>query len=263
MARYSNRFSRSSTARRGGFRTLNRGKFVRSIQRRKGTFIRRGRNVNANEPKYINTALQSDEEAGGPLMFSSTPRYCGLNFIQTGSARYQRVGSRIKLKYVRLRFEIDLVGTLTAAAYQQDFIRILLVYDRQPNGDYPDPTDVLLSQSQTGATVTSSYSEKNKNNSERFTILKDWNLTAPRVTLTGTPANVTFETQPDQLHWFTGMDHYVDLSALEEPNYKSSTNPAVVGDIAAGHLFVMTIGAFPDDSEVWQVNGRAELCYMG
>ena len=60
--------------------------------------------------------------------------------IKQGNAISQRIGNKINLKSVRLRFSLDSTGVLTNTPTDT---RLLLVYDRQPNGAYPTVNDFL------------------------------------------------------------------------------------------------------------------------
>lgn len=104
--------------------------------------------------------------------FYPTPNFLGLpiNICQQGTARNQRIGSKIFMKYLLFRFTIyGTQETSTAVIDNQLQYRILVVYDFQTNGVVPNLTDVL---SVTG-TFKSITSPLNLNNKDRFRILAD------------------------------------------------------------------------------------------
>lgn len=82
-----------------------------------------------------------------------------LNPIQTGADSNQRVGRKVQLKSLLFRWN----SSSNAAVYP---LRILIVYDREPNQATPLITDVL-------ASPTNFNTPMNLSNSNRFIVLAD------------------------------------------------------------------------------------------
>ena len=84
-----------------------------------------------------------------------------LNGIGTGTLTSQRVGRKVVLKKCAIRWIMDAASPLISSPF-----RILVVYDKAPNGVLPAITDILNANSING--------HVNLNNSDRFMILKDF-----------------------------------------------------------------------------------------
>ena len=91
-----------------------------------------------------------------------------LNAVQTGAAFYNRVGARVEGKSLHIRGYIRNISTSTT----DDVGRLLVVYDRQPNGAFPNITDVIQARDQTGATSNTGVSPVNLDQRDRIVILR-------------------------------------------------------------------------------------------
>lgn len=93
---------------------------------------------------------------------NSTARLLLLNGLTPGTGATERVGMKVTIKSIEIRFQLQ--STPTTGVSQ--FGRFILVLDRQPNGIAPGAvTDILSSQS-TG-------SPRNLANRKRFKIMLD------------------------------------------------------------------------------------------
>lgn len=194
--------------------------------------------------------------AGGPQ--TSTFRIIGtppppffINAIQVGSAYYNRIGSKINMKNLHIR------GLVTAIATSvQDIGRILVVYDRSPNGAAPPLTTVLSSRDQLGNQTQTGLSEVNLDYRDRFAILRDYEIPLPAQTFTGG----VLTNGPD---WPGNMERidvniFIPLKGLLA-HYKASSNPAVIGDCSVGAIFLYVLSTFADSE--WNFNWSARLRY--
>lgn len=84
-----------------------------------------------------------------------------LNGIATGTDYTDRVGRKVVIKSIYLRGFVLPVDTSTS----NNLSRLILVYDKQPNGAAPAVTDILKS--------STAQSQLNINNRDRFMILMD------------------------------------------------------------------------------------------
>lgn len=131
-----------------------------------------------------------------------------------------------------------LIQPLRTAAFS-DYVRILVIYDRQTNGALPAIADILQTTSQTGANTNSVFSDINLNNRDRFMILRDMRVVLPSLTVT---AGVV--TNPGFVDPVTGtffVKEYIKLKGLIT-QYRADSSAAVIGDIASGGLFLVTFG---------------------
>ena len=74
------------------------------------------------------------------------------------------------------------------------YARLLVVYDKQPNGALPTYATVMQTRDNAGAASNTAFSDPNFDNKERFTILRDTTFVLPSVTNTvGVLTNVGFD----------------------------------------------------------------------
>ena len=103
------------------------------------------------EKKFIDTASTITN-------LSTTPQLILLNGVTTGTDYNTRIGREIKMTSSYLRWN--------ASTTVNAFIRVMLIYDKQPNGVAPSAvTDILVAQSMT--------SPNNLNNKDRFISISD------------------------------------------------------------------------------------------
>ena len=76
---------------------------------------------------------------------------------------------------------LHLTGLIHSTGQQadQDYCRLLVVYDRQTNGALPAASDILKDYDQSGSSSTGVFSGINPDNRERFVILADYRLAMP------------------------------------------------------------------------------------
>lgn len=156
-----------------------------------------------------------------------------LNGIQVGAGFFNRIGSKVEMKSLHIRGQLFNLATTV-----QDYLRVIIFYDRQPNGAAPTFADLMQSRDQAGTATTSAKSEINLDQRDRFVILRDRQWQAPSVTLTaGVQTN-----GPN----FPGMDQEWDINEFIKLNdltthYKSSTNPTTIADINSGALYMTLV----------------------
>ena len=92
-----------------------------------------------------------------------------VNCIPQGATVANRIGNKVIVKSVHARI---LISAAPGAA-TQEVARVMLVYDRQPNGAFPAIGDILLDQP---AGTTNLQASINIANKSRFTILRDQRL---------------------------------------------------------------------------------------
>lgn len=165
------------------------------------------------------------KQIGGP------PTFQLLNGILTGSGFFNRVGARIEMKSIHIRAVITFLATSV-----QDVNRLIVFYDRQPNGAAPAIADVLQARDNAGAATTAAQSEINLDNRERFVILRDKEWFVPSTTVAaGVLTNGPGYPGDDNL---MHINEFIPLKGLGT-HYKASTG--AIGDIATGSLFAVFI----------------------
>lgn len=175
-----------------------------------------------------------------------------LNGIQSGDAFYNRIGSRIEMKNLHIRGNINNAATSTVGGG-----RFLIVYDKQPNGAFPIISDILQSRDQTGAATTTYSSEINLDNRARFAIIRDMQFYFPPVTntagvLTNGPNFPAYDDQPFDLNVF------VKLKGLQTLYKSPNVDPTTIASITTGALYAVFVGNVDGG---WQFSGGFRLRY--
>lgn len=191
-----------------------------------------------------------------PGALNTTGTISCINLIQVGSSMFNRIGRKIQLKSVRLRFHLRTLP-VTRTVPIQDVGRISIVYDKQTNGAFPTLTDVYQDTEQTGTNTSTTISGLNMNNRDRFITILDKQILLPSGTLTD---GLLTSAYPDNGENITMMDEYrkLNLSTF----YKADSNPAVIGDIATGGLYFITFASFIAGSDLFQVLWNCRIKYV-
>lgn len=109
------------------------------------------------EKKFIDVSSPSTPSTALPTFSSGVL----LNGLATGTSASDRIGRKIIMKSIFLRYAYQLQSTTTGGSP----LRILVVYDKQANGAAPAITDILL---------TDNFSSNNNlSNRDRFVTLMD------------------------------------------------------------------------------------------
>lgn len=186
-----------------------------------GNFQPTGSEIKAIDIAIANYLLRAPATASNIIL---------LNGVAAGTGFFNRVGARTEMKNIHMRGYI----TNTATAVGQNG-RILIVYDRQPTpvAGLPVISEILQSRDQAGAATTTSQSEINLDNRDRFVILRDLEFYLPSVTNT---ANVL--TNGPQFDGEANMqiNEFIKLKGLGT-HYKSTAAPTTITDIATGALY--------------------------
>jgi len=210
-----------------------------------------------HEKKVLLTSNATSGSAA--LALNATGTIQALNMIQVGSSMFNRIGRRVELVSVRFcAFVNTIVGIRTPIV---DHCRIVIVYDRQTNGAYPQISDVLADTDQVGANTTTSLSGINMNNRERFITLMDHRFYTPAGAVSATGVlSLAYPTDSEYLQPI--KSEFRRLPKLTT-HYRADSNPAVIGDIATGGLYVISLATTPAASEGFQIsNWNVRLKYV-
>lgn len=178
------------------------------------------------EIKYVDNAATDDNfqlVGGSPFIL--------LNGIVQGAGNNQRIGNKVSLKALRIKGQI-----INLATAVQTYARVLIVYDKQPNGALPTYASVMQTRDSAGAATNTAFSDPNFDNKERFTILRDTTIVLPSVTNTaGVLTNVGFDQQAKNDINVFNIDMYIKLKGLHTA-YTGAT--AGIADISTGSLMI-------------------------
>lgn len=105
--------------------------------------------------------------------------YC-LNLIQQGAGSWNRVGRNVNLNSVRIRGSINFQNeiTPTVADYTDNWVRMIVVWDKQPSGAIPTFNQVFGQTDQNGNETSYILNSVRFDNMERFQVLRDRIITA-------------------------------------------------------------------------------------
>jgi len=204
-------------------------------------------------PQMRTLELKSVDTANATYTLNTTGQFTVLNVPVNGAAFYNRIGNEIEMK------SLHLIGNITATANAGsapgEYARIMVVYDRQPNGAAPSTADLLTSYASAGTTTSTVFDHLNPNNKERFLVLMDDRL-AFADSLKATAANAATQGAVDFSKNEVNINRFIKLRGLTT-RYKASTG--AIGDISIGSLLLFTFGSIAAGTEAYGVNLSARL----
>lgn len=165
--------------------------------------------------------LKYSDLASASYTCDTTGTVTALNLTAVGDDNTTRDGRQIFNKSIQVQGYIEPFDTQTVPS----FVRVMLVWDSQPNsGAIATITNIL--------TASTSLSNLNLDNRERFTVLRDFK--APLGSY-NTTAGQTYAMTPNthKIDWF------VPLNMIT--TYSGTT--AAIGSVATGALLMVTIGS--------------------
>lgn len=168
------------------------------------------------------------------ILFSTTAQFVLLNGVQAGASQVNRIGKRINMK--SLLFRGSITHEANAIGGTNDFLRWMIVYDRQTNGAVFTITQLLENTDNAGGSSTTPRSAINSEQEDRFMILHDSKHQCA-ASLTGAAEQVIENAGKD--FCFSKVVKMKDLIT----NYDGTANPATVAQIVNGSLYVVTLGA--------------------
>lgn len=188
---------------------------------------------------------------------TTTGVFQALNLIQTGTSFNNRQGRKICMRSLYVTGALEFLARANATA--QEYIRLIVIYDRQTNGGTPSVADYILSTSQAGVASSTVFDQFNPNNRDRFVTLMDMRITPPmpQQNLSAAPPNVALTTGTSET---INIKRFIPLKGLVT-QYKADSSPAVIGDIATGSLLFFAFGSTAAGSEQWQANLSFRLRY--
>jgi len=177
------------------------------------------------EKKWIDVAAT--------VTFNTTVTTSLLNGTVVGTDYFERLGHNYVNKKLHLQYMIFPAPLTTT----EQFVQVLVVYDRQTNGVAPTWADVSQSTNN-GGTLTSGWNtQTNIENSTRFLVLHRRLFNLPGYTNTaGVITNIA------------GFDQSLDLKEEIHRKYlqlptRCSADLATVGSIISGSIYLMTLGS--------------------
>lgn len=227
----------------GAKRTYKRTS-IRSYTRRKAA------------PQVPKTKLEVKSLDRALLMLVQSPSTAtniqAVNIIENGSAFYNRIGTEIKMKSLHITGYIQRESA-NAAVSDGDYIRLVVIYDKQTNGAYPTFANIFTDYDLIGSTTTNWLSGINLPMKKRFKILMDERIYMPPCGINGVSGpntNLQIDTQ------CLNINRYIKLKGLAS-DYSTSTGS--IGDITTGGLYFLTVGNTAANADAYAFNGKARL----
>lgn len=208
-----------------------------------------------------------------------------VNLLQAGTGSWNRIGRLVQMKSLRIRLRATCEwnlspfmgggGTPTATPpnrLDSRHLRMVVVYDKQPNGSLPQRTEIFQYKDSSGNETGDWNGFLAYDNMERFTILKDEMVTfeVPNIPfLEERPRGVSGEASMEVLQYIYPpinsermLDVYLPLNLRS--NYKAESTPPTISDISTGALYVifMCDPAQAGSPPIISVSGVARLRYL-
>lgn len=172
----------------------------------------RPRETSKGEWKYLDTTITGDMNTTAGLYL--------LNGLAPGTAANQRVGMKVTIRSIELRCRM----TTSPVTGVDQYVRMILVLDRQPNGAVIGAvTDVLLAQSIS--------SPRNLANRKRFKIMMDKQYAMG--------SNLNAATTPSTLPNMRLVKKYIKRPIITEYNTGVA---GTIADISTNSLYLMVFG---------------------
>lgn len=214
-------------------------------------YILKSINPNPPELKCVDTPLADDVVINNPTFLQNN--FLCLNLVQQGAAYYNRIGTKINLKSLKLRLRFTVNTNLSNA---NTTFRILVVYDKNNNGYPPVVQDILQSIYQDGTSVLNVYSSVNINYRDRFEILLDEFITLPPVS----------SPTPGQFVIVGGLavpytyEKYLKLKDRPQM-YRGTASPITIGSVVSGAIYLLPISDLPQASLLnpYDMGGEARV----
>lgn len=187
-----------------------------------------------------------------------------LNGIQEGTAKYNRIGDRIRMKSIQL-FAKWVARSTTPTTVTKNYGRIAIIYDRRPGinaatNNYPALQDIFRVYDQQGASgAANAWQPPNPNNSDRFLIIRDckWYFS------NNDPANTNWVANFMMNNTFiegSECNLYRKLNGLET-QFLSNADPMQVSNIGSGALYLLIWGNGPDTEAAGSLEWSWRLRY--
>lgn len=187
------------------------------------------------------------------IPINSTGAIQSYSNLQQGTGLAQRLGNKASAKSLRIKLQLATTGNFFV---DPNYCRIIVFYDRAPNGAYLAPNDFLKQNHQDNTVGAGNYADNlNVSYMDRIVILRDDLLTLPGVN-NGDIQTVVGPT--DQCFIY---DKFIDCKSLELV-YSSTSNPAVIANSSIGSVGILVMGDRAANAEPWQLKGGVRFRFF-
>lgn len=161
-----------------------------------------------------------------------------INGLVVGANAFQRIGRKISLLSVRMTGYIQWAQAGTTPS--TEYLRVALVYDKQPDGVSPTWAQVFTTVDSGGTATSTSTAQPNLDNKDRFIILRDMRYKADFVTANAGGPPLIQPSAQTECKWV--FDEFIRLKGIPT-QYSATSNTGTVSDVQTGGLFVLTLGS--------------------
>jgi len=223
------------------------GGLVLSKRRRLNSGVRY-RNIAPSHGKQ----LKCVDLLGAPVStpFSTTLGLALTNATNIGSNINNRLGRKIRMRSLHVH---GIIQHYQAGAIPgDDFIHLMVVYDKQPNGAVPVASDLFQSVDIGGPSTTTAWAFMNPSNFERFRVLRHYKAKMEYTAATPEVSHETTDYKKD-----VTIDWHINLRGLET-QYNAGT-AGNVQDQVSGSLLLVTYGVQTAANSQYQFVGNTRL----
>lgn len=195
--------------------------------------------------------LKAFDVAGGSAAFTTIAAGATLtllNAVVSGSELFQRVGRKLYMKSLHIKGSIVPTGTASAAC---GALRILVLYDGQPNLAFPAFNDVLKNANAGAAATFNSH--LNLDNRERFKVLRD------KWFYMGNNAGIAGQAIQQDGQQCLVVDEFIKLHRIEA--VYNATNGGTVADITSGSIILVSMCDAQVTTAAWTMSFNSRLRY--
>lgn len=205
-------------------------------------------------------ALKAVDDEITAVMHTTNSPAC-IIVPKLGSAFFNRLSNRTRGVSLQINGVIHPTYS-NATALTQTYARILIYYDRQPNGSNPSISDILLDTANDASTTTNVFSHLNMNNRDRFMVLRDRRLALPAVDVNGAGSALEAGviTDPNNDNKSLRYDEFIKLKGLE--SLYNSTNGGTVGDVSSGAFGILCINNDATATPGWQFDFSVRFKFL-
>lgn len=205
--------------------------------------------------------VQQDTELGEvdlayTVTLNTTASVKLLNNIAVGNASYNRRGRQVQMKGLRV-----LVNTYPNSHVGSPvifYVKMALVYDRQPNRSIPTYDDIFKGLDTSGIEIIDVYQFPNKNNKDRFVILKTWECLNGTFDFDDGIATFNHGIFHNRRKMFP-IDEYIKVPYVTTYG-KDPVSPPPITDIPmTGSLYMVCVS--DDPSGLWHADVSVRLTY--
>lgn len=175
----------------------------------------------------------------------SNPTSKSFTLIQEGAGFWNRIGRKVAMQSLQITGQI--APTTGVSALSEETLRIIIFYDKQPNGVAATWNQVVQAYDNAGTATNLIYDGVNLDNRDRFVILRDRKIVMPQTSAAGIATGPPYGASIGTVGAKDGSDggsvwkEFIKLGNMEA-QFNGTANPATVAQVATGNLGIVFAG---------------------